>query len=225
MQWVTDLLQHDGQHVRHELACKGKAGAGWAGRVVIDGRDWCDVVRSRLGWTGDAVSPVPMPRPRLVPGSTVAYRTSGSGGVEAHQVEIGCVMGITGDVARVMRAELGRRRSNIGLPAGGGVVDELCVSGCGWRLLDTAEQNNGRVLDWLQSERVRPFAIDVRSSDAHVQLRSAILEVKFDEIHSLPAATERTALRAQLEGLNLGCHCGSRPRSIMFLGRGSRWSS
>ena len=115
-------------------------------------------------------------------------------------------MGITGDVARVMRAELGRRRSNFGLPAGGGVVDELCVSGCGWRLLDTAEQNNGRVLDWLQSERVRPFAIDVRSSDAHVQLRSAILEVKFDEIHSLPAATERTALRAQLEGLNLGCH-------------------
>ena len=30
--------------------------------------------------------------------------------------------------------------------------------------------------------------------------------MKFDEIHSLPAATERTALRAQLEGLNLGCH-------------------
>ena len=68
-------------------------------------------------------------------------------------------------------------------------------------MLNTAKQNNGRVLDWLQSERVRPFAIDVRSSDAHVQLRSAILEVKFDEIHSLPAATERTALRAQLEGL------------------------
>ena len=74
VQWVTDLLCRDGQHVRPEMAGGGRPSAPWAGRVVLNGKDWYDVVRSRLGWTGDEVSPVPMPRPQLAAGCVVAYR-------------------------------------------------------------------------------------------------------------------------------------------------------
>ena len=205
VQWITDLLCRDGQHVRPEMAGGGRAP--WAGRVVLNGKDWYDVVRSRLGWTGDEVSPVPMPRPQLVVGCVVSYRMTAIGMPQPHQVRVGCVVGVAGGVASVMRAELGRLRSAVGLPAGGGIVDQVRIADNGWRVLDLAHGDSiSRVSAWLQGDRADALALAVCSSEAHVQLRTHVAAEREEVVCSLPPCTEHAALRAQLEGLNLGCH-------------------
>ena len=207
VQWVTDLLCRDGQHVRPEMAVGGRTSAPWAGRVVLDGKDWCDVVRSRLGWTGNEVSPVPMPRPQLAVGCVVAYRVAAVGAPQPHQVRVGCVVDVVGGVASVMRAELGRLRSAFGLPAGGGIVDQVRIADNSWRVLDLAHgDSTSRILAWLQGNRADALALAVCSSEAHMQLRTHVAAEREEVVCSLPPCTEHAALRAQLEGLNLGCH-------------------